>query len=99
MDIQKIAVEEFKAGHGFAPQFVPAQISETPVRAIRGIKIKADFLNFAPIYIGHDKSVSVSNNIGYRLDPGESVVIEIDSLDKIWVIGLGNTQEYSYLVV
>lgn len=100
MDIQKTTVEEFKAGRGIAPEFTPVRLIDTPLRAVKGITIKADFLNFAPIHIGHDSSVSaVGDGTGYRLDPGEEITIGIDSLDKIWVVGLGQGQQYSWIVV
>jgi hypothetical protein len=94
MDIQKIAVSEFKAGHG--------TIGTTPAKAgpafaaVKGVKIKADLGNSDNVYVGHSDAVG---NDGFLLDAGEEVTIEIDSLDKVWVTGGDAGQGYSYLVI
>ena len=97
MDIQKIVVTEFKSGHGTigttAAQAGPA------FAAVKGIKIKADLSNSNNVYVGHSENVENTGDAqGYQLDAGEEVTIEIDSLDKVWVIGGAADQGYSYLV-
>lgn len=96
MDIQKIVVEEFKAGHGTIG-LTAAKASTLSLRAVKGVKIKADLTNANNVYVGHDNTVSSTN--GYTLDAGEEVTVEIDSLDKVWVIGGAADQGYSWLVI
>lgn len=96
MDIQKTAIEEFKAGHGSVGTSA-AQVDTSAIRAAKGVNIKADLTNGNNLYVGHDSGVSSSN--GYLLDAGEEVFIQIDSLDKVWIIGGASSQGYSWLVV
>lgn len=96
MDIQKITVEEFKAGHGTIGT-TAAKASTLAIRAVKGVKIKADLGNGNNVYVGHGSGVTSTN--GYTLDAGEEVTIEVDSLDKVWVIGGVADQGYSWLVV
>jgi hypothetical protein len=90
-----LSYHEFKAGHG--------TIGTTAARAGVGIPvalkviIKADLANGNNIYVGHDSSVSGTN--GFTLDAGEFVEIEIDSLDKIWVVGGAADQGYSWIAI
>lgn len=95
MDIQKTAVTEFKAGHGTIG--LTAAAAGLGFVAVKGVKIKADLANANNVYVGHDENVSASN--GFVLDAGEEVFIEIDSLEKVWVIGGAADQGYSYLVI
>ncbi len=96
MDIQKETVEEFKSGHGSVGTSA-AQVSEHALRAVKGVKIKADLGNSDNVYVGYDDTVTNTN--GYQLDAGEEVTIEIDALNKVWVYGGASSQGYSWLVI
>jgi len=95
MDIQKTAVEAFIAGHGtIGTAAARAGIAQ---RCVKGVTIKADLANANNVYVGHDLNVSSTN--GFVLDAGEDVFIEIDSLDKVWVIGGAADQGYSFVAI
>jgi len=96
MDIQRVSVQEFKAGHGSVGT-TAQKASTLALRAVKGVKIKADLGNTDNVYVGHDTNVTSSN--GYQLDAGEEVTVEIDSLDKVWVIGGAAAQGYSWLAI
>jgi hypothetical protein len=94
MEIQRISVPEFKAGHGTvggtAAQAGPA------FPCLKGVKIKADLTNGNNVYVSHAEAVGAS---GFLLDAGEEVFIEVDSLDKVWVFGGAADQGYSYVAI
>lgn len=98
MDIQKIAVNEFKTGHGTIG--TSAAKAGPAFTAVKGIKIKADLGNSNNVYVGFDGNVTNTGaGQGFELDAGEEVFIEIDSLDKVWVIGGASSQGYSYVAI
>ena len=61
-----------------------------------GVTVKASATNSDIIYIG---SVGLSRNItnGYPLDPGESVFLEINNLNLIYIRATTGTQSVSYI--
>jgi hypothetical protein len=95
MDIQKTAVPEFKTGHGSVG--TSAAVAGPGFPCVKGVTIKADLANGNNVYVGHSDQVSASN--GFVLDAGEDVFIEVDSLDKVWVIGGAAAQGYSYVAI
>ena len=50
----------------------------------------------AVVCVGHDDAVTLLN--GYRLQPGATVSMDIDNVNKIWVIGTA-TEIISYVGV
>jgi len=98
MDIQKSATPEFKTGHGTVG--TSAAVAGPAFPCVKGVKIKADLLNTNNVYVGHsDKVTSAGAAQGFELDGGEDVFIEIDSLDKVWVIGGAADQGYSFVAI
>lgn len=98
MDIQKTAVEEFKTGHGTIS--TTAAVAGPAFPCVKGVKIKADLGNGNNVYVGHSEHVTNTGAAqGFELDAGEEVFIEIDSLDKVWVIGGAASQGYSYVAI
>jgi len=95
MDIQKIAVPEFKTGHGTVG--TTAAVVGPAFPCVKGVKIKADLTNADNVYVGHSDSVTAAN--GFLLDAGEEVTIEVDSLGKVFVIGGAASQGYSYVAI
>lgn len=95
MDIQRVSVPEFKAGHGEVG--TSAAVAGPAFPCVKGVKIKADLANGNNVYVGHDEHVSASN--GFVLDAGEEVFIEVDSLAKVWVFGGAASQGYSYVAI
>lgn len=61
-----------------------------------GVTIKASTTNSDVIYVG---SISLSRNVinGYPLDPGESVFLEINNLNLIYIRTTSGTQSVSYI--
>ena len=81
-------VADTKALSGSAEKLVA---SSTPVK--RGVILRNDKNNSNDMWIGPDSGVAVDN--GYPIHPGESHAIDIDDLEKVWVIGTG-TEKLHY---
>lgn len=61
-----------------------------------GVHIKAPISNTKSVYIG-PKSLDSSFSSGFLLDPGESIFIEIDNLNKIYTRSEFSGQKIAYL--
>jgi hypothetical protein len=95
MDINKTAVPAFLAGHGTIGTAAAQAGLSFP--AVKGLKIKADAANSNAIYVGHDSNVDATN--GYPLAAGEEVTVEVDSLDKVFLVGGAAAQGYAWLAI
>ena len=58
------------------------------VSVTRGVHLRARASNTNIIYIGTSSSVNAAN--GFALEAGESVYLEIDNLENLWVFGKQN---------
>jgi hypothetical protein len=81
----------FNAG---SVQVSNTEIIRLPEMSIRKVTLKSRSTNTGAMYIGGN---GVSNVSGYELSPGESVVVEIDNLEKIYVIGMENLGRLDYM--
>lgn len=61
----------------------------------KGVSVKALSTNTDFIYIGN--SGSFSGSVGHALDPGDSVFITINNLNKIYVLAASSTQTVTYI--
>jgi len=64
---------------------------------IYSVVIKAKAANTGIIYVGGDNTVS--STTGFALAAGESVSIEIDNLNKIWIDSSVGSEGVTYLYV
>lgn len=102
VDIFQETLPEFKAGHddiGTTAFQLTRDGSNVGLAflAKKYIRVKADLTNDDNVYVGHDENVAAGN--GIELDAGEYIDIAVDSTDKVWVIGGGADQGYSWLAV
>lgn len=96
MDIQQISIEEFKTGRG-AVGTTPTQISTHKLRVVKSVTIKASLKNKSIVCVGYGSNLTSTN--GYVLEPGQQITIEIDELNKVWVVGGEANQDYSWLAM
>lgn len=61
--------------------------------------IKADAANAGTVYVGNDGSGDVSSANGFPLNPGESVLVEINSLDDLWFDAAQNGEKFRWIQV
>jgi hypothetical protein len=61
----------------------------------KGVSVKALSTNTDFIYLGN--SGSFSGSVGHALDPGDSVFITINNLNKIYVLAASSTQTVTYI--
>jgi hypothetical protein len=94
MEIGKEAVDKFYAGHDTVGTTVKA--AGPDFKAAKYIRIKADLANGDDIYV---RPYAGTGEDGIVLDAGEWIDIQVDSLDKVFVIGGAASQGYSWLVV
>lgn len=61
----------------------------------KGVTVKALSTNTDFVYIGNTGSFTSTN--GYALDPGDSVFLTIDNINKIFVVSASSTQTATYI--
>lgn len=96
MEITRITVAEFGTGHGEVGTDAQ-QLSDLTIPSLKCVKVKADLDNAGLIYVGANEQVTDEG--GYELQGGEEVEIQIDRLDKVWVIASEADQGYSWLCI
>lgn len=109
--IDKETVDVFTQGH-LGVLTTPAALSLPTGKAMpagikKGILLKApgatdDTPNTISVFIGTTAAVTsdlVAATGGFPLAPGESVVIPVESINKIWVIAAAGSQTISWMVV
>ncbi len=73
-----------------------SQLTVSDIQCKTGVQIKADNDNTAAIYVGTSSNVTAGTDIatdGYRLVPGEPVIMTVTNANQIWVITTVNTQK------
>jgi hypothetical protein len=68
----------------------------TSTRIKSGVHLKAPVTNTATIYVASGSSASASIG-GFPLEPGESLYLEIDNLNKIYVVASTTGQKINYI--
>lgn len=61
----------------------------------KGVSIKALSTNTDFVYIGNNGSISSS--VGHALDPGDSVFLNIDNINKVYILSASSTQTVTYI--
>ena len=72
------------------------QLDVTGFTASKGINIKALSTNTDFVYVGNTASFSGSL-VGFAMDPGDSVFLDISNTNKIWIQSNSGTQVVTYL--
>lgn len=72
------------------------QLTETPTACVKGVLVKAFSTNSGIVYLGKS-GVTVDN--GYELTAGETVVVEVDNVNKVYVIASAAGQKVSWIGV
>lgn len=75
------------------------QITATSIEAQKGVLIKADTNNSGIVYIGNSDVTAGSADAtdGFPLQPGESVQVEIDNVNRIYAIGSAAGQKVFWI--
>jgi hypothetical protein len=71
-------------------------LSTNSVRVRSGVHLKAPTSNTGAIYVGANALATSALN-GFPLEPGESLYLEIDNLNKIFVVSSGGSQKINYI--
>jgi hypothetical protein len=71
-------------------------ISSVSIRLKAGVHLKAPTRNTSAVYIGSN-ALSTSAINGFPLEPGESIYLEIDNLNKIFVVSSNAGQQINYI--
>ena len=72
-----------------------AQVKNLPVELATGVLLKAIVGNTGIIYVGFNASVTAAN--GFPLNPGDTIPLSIDSLEKVWIIGSAAGQVLAWI--
>jgi len=67
----------------------------------RGVVVKAAAGNSGKVYVGNSDVTadSAAATDGFELSAGEAVTLEVDNVNKIWVIGSAVSQKVFWLTV
>ena len=79
-----------------------AQLIVASVPATLGVEVKAANGNGANVYIGNSNAVTPATldaTDGFELGPGESILVRVDDVNKIWAISTMAGQRVFWLVV
>jgi len=71
------------------------QITTADIKCVIGVLVVADDANTGIVYVG-PKGVTAGTadaTDGVRLDAGDSITLEIDNANKVWVIGSATGQK------
>jgi hypothetical protein len=69
----------------------PSQINSGTFSIKTGVHIKAPITNTATIYISNNR-LTAGSLAGYPLEPGESLFLEIDNINKLYGMAASGTQ-------
>ena len=77
------------------------QITTTSVTTIRGVLIKAAIGNSGTVYVGNSDVTAdaVAATDGFELGAGDAVTVEVDNVNKVFVIGSATGQKVFWLTV
>ena len=69
---------------------------------VSGVRIKADPANAEALFIGFNDGVSASDEAGatyggFKLGANEETFIDIDSLQKVFIMSLGGGETFSFM--
>lgn len=90
-------VRPTKLYSGYKDTTTTAAIIVTNSTALKtGVHLKAPLSNTTSVYVGNN-GIGSSPTSGFPLDPGEAIFIEIDNLNKIYVVSSTGTQKIHYV--
>lgn len=77
------------------------QITASSIATKKGVLVKASNSNTGTIFVGNSDVTNGSNDAtdGFELGAGESVTIEVDNANKVYVIASTTSQRVSWLTV
>lgn len=96
------AISSFNTGQNSDVDTVAEQITTTSVTASRGVVVKAANANSGTVYVGTSSSVTAGTadaTDGFELGAGESILVEVNNANKVWVIASVNNQKVFWLAV
>jgi hypothetical protein len=96
---EKITFKFIQHGARLSVGTTPIKLTEEYEELDRGLVIKADPDNTAPVYVGREglSAGEVEELCGYPLFPGDTVTIEIEDASKIYVVAASGTQKVYWL--
>ena len=97
----QIVAFEFDHGRNSDVDTTAEQLTATSVRCSRGVVVKAANSNTGTIYVGNSDVTANSADAtdGFELGAGESVTIEVDDVNKLYVIASAANQVVYWLTV
>lgn len=102
MVVRSIA-SQLSFGHGSRSGIgtTAVQITSTSVATRKGVLVKAGNSNLGVVFIGNSgvTAGTVDATDGFELDAGESVIIEIDNVNKLFVIGSAVGQRVFWVAI
>lgn len=77
------------------------QVTTSQTYINKGMLVKAAKLNSGTVYVGTTTVTngSADSTDGFELGAGESIFIETDRLDRVWVIGSASSQKVFWVAV
>lgn len=77
------------------------QITSTSRRCERGVTVKASASNTGIVYVGNsDVTNGTANSTdGFELSAGESVTVEVNNVNKVYIIGTDVNHRVSWIAV
>ena len=69
---------------------------------VSGVRIKSDAANAEALFVGFNDGVSASDEAGatyggFKLLAGEETFIDVDSLQKVFIMSLGGGETFSFM--
>ena len=95
------SIKDFNHGANGDIDTTAEQLSTRKTATTIGVLIRASIGNAGIVYVGKEGVTAGTTDAtdGFELGAGESLTIEIDRVDKVWVIASEANQRVSWLVV
>jgi len=75
-----------------------AQLSTGQSNSASGLYLYALSGNTSTVYVGHSSSLATSGaNIGFPLEPGKGLQVNVNNIDELWVISGGGSQSVGWM--
>jgi len=96
-----VVAYEFDHGRNSDIDTTAEQLTTTSVPTVRGVVVKAANSNTGTIFVGNSDVTADSADAtdGFELGAGESVTIEIDNANKVYVIASAVNQTVYWITV
>jgi hypothetical protein len=92
---------DFEHGRKSSISTTAVQLTSVDFTCRRGVLVKAAAGNSGKVYVGKSDATNDSADAtdGFELSAGESVVIEVDKPNKVYVIGSAASQKVFWVTV